>query len=1543
MIQKYNSDFHSSILNRLLLLVVTGLLASSAAFAQTASISPTPAALTEANLNTASLGIVLGGETFIDATLPVDSFSLVGAPTGTSIASVTWTSTTTATIVLGFNYTDFETDQSMSINIRAGELTVTSSGVLTSSSVPVEALQEAATINNPGLNEHTLNTQTVTVTLVEETFINPGTMGIGNFTLNGAPGGLTLFGFVGTPTSTQAVLDLAFTPGDFDADFTNFSVTINQSVLRQSNTDLTTTPAITIAHVVESATLTSDQPLTEANLDLRILTVTLVNDQFVVPGSVDENYFYLINAPAGLTISSAYATAPTLATIQLTFDGTDFDTDITDFAVGVYPSGLVYTSDDDLITGPLTITATAENPVATLTGPALTEYNLNGNTISINLTDETFITPGTLVPGNFTPVNAPPGLSIQSINTPTSTSVNLVLLFDLTDFDINYDDFQILIDDIVLVQSTEDLATNSLPITYGLEPVITNVSIPNDTMRIGSVVEVTITVEDDEGNMFSLVPGGVIGGYPLENLGRIDATTYTCEFTVFEGGLNYAASADIHVNDVRLMNGTIPGNLYTLQYISQDSDLLDANAPIIQYIYASTNGPQNVGSVIFLWIQATENGLGFDPISTVNAIPISSPSIEITESGGGRYRLRYVVAEGDNHVNPGEIEVNMIALDVAGNDSDPESIDLNTLSIDASTPVITNAYVSSNDDDIIVGETIDIVVDADQAGYRNHDESTWINGVYVDPPATDPPHLTFTDLGNGSYQYSYTVQEEDGAVTRGDLAIYIVLQDAAPFSNVSLAFTDLNPNNVQITTNRPSASISGPSEICHGDSALLTVILGGTAPWTMDISDGTSTVQHTSATSPYSFWVYPEVTTNYTVERVVDGTGLDNTGSGNVSLTVHELPVVQITNLQGLYDVSSEAVLLEYTPPGGTFTGPGISESPWTFDPEDAGVSGENSPHEIVYSYRDELTGCTNSDIREVTVVSGSGFITFEKDVACFNDSTFLITGFNIYGTTGSFSVQPNQPGAFEDLGNDTAILRPNVYDLNANQDLTIVYTFEDQSGLPIPLPRSLTIEYLEDANIFEPPSLEFCQNVDPIALNGNYDVGYTFTSLNQGVVVDSSGNYYFDPEIADTGTILVIYEYISPNQCQVSDSVELIVNDAPDAGFIVAEPCIPLDGGVVQFESRSDTGSVRWLWGFGDPESGLNNNRSVDEDPFHHYEDTGSYTVSLSVSNDDCDDQAVKTIEISPSPIADFAWNSNCKTDAAIIMTGKETVYRPDTVSNWSWKVDSSGSEIFRTDTSGGQFSYAFPSEGMYSISYKVITSSGCADSINKPLSLSPTHILSPINLYTEDFELDGHGWEASALPQSQNSWTYDPVSPDEFPIDAASGTRAWYTDRPDQATPENSWVLSPCFSFADTFYRPMVSLEIKRSLDRNLDGAVLQYTTDNEITWNNIGNADDGGLIWYNSKIIVPDVGGQSAGWTGELVPGEDTEWYKAAHDLDKLVGEPEVRFRVAFGAWDHARTETNDGLLSTISPSVSAPGCLCWNTSAMPIHPNVLKLTQ
>ncbi len=138
--------------------------------------------------------------------------------------------------------------------------------------------------------------------------------------------------------------------------------------------------------------------------------------------------------------------------------------------------------------------------------------------------------------------------------------------------------------------------------------------------------------------------------------------------------------------------------------------------------------------------------------------------------------------------------------------------------------------------------------------------------------------------------------------------------------------------------------------------------------------------------------------------------------------------------------------------------------------------------------------------------------------------------------------------------------------------------------------------------------------------------------------------------------------------------------------------------------------------------------------------------------------------------------------------------------------------------------------------------------------------------------------------------------VNPDGFPETASSGTRAWYTDLPEPRQVEKSWVQSPCFNFIG-FHRPMVSLDIKRSLSRNQDGAVLQYTTDNGKNWFDVGAMDDGGLNWYNSDKILNGDGGLHTGWTAESESSEDEQWYNAAHGIDQLTWHKKVQFRILF----------------------------------------------
>ena len=1465
--------------------------------------------LNEPALDGQAVTITLEDEIFDDP-LEAGNFNLVNFPAGLSIESVTRINDTVAVVDLAF-FGDFETNfTDFHITINAADLVQTSSGVL----VPDNRLTITALVEVPvaslsadsNLVEHRLDARTLTISLDQETFIDPGSLVTADFTLNNEPPGLTIES-LGKVTPDTAVINLAWVPGDFDTNIPNLSVTISQAVLLQSGTDLTTGNTLPVIANIESATLLADQTLQENSLNGRLLTVTLVSEQFLVPGSVDTTFFSLINAPAGVGISNAYATAPTLASITLSFDGTDFDADSTGFAVRIFPTGLRYTSDVDLITNALTISAYVEHPQANLVpGPQLSEYSLNGRTLTINLQEESFIDPAGLAAVSFTPQDAPPGLTIQSVSA-TGTSADLLLGYNVgdLDFDIDYPNFHIMINAAVLKQSAVNLMTDTLSITYGLEPVITGVSIPDDSMSIGSVVEVTITVENDEGNTFSL-DSGVIGGYPLTGLIRVNETTYTSNITITEGGLDYPASQDIHVLGVRLMNGPIPGNIYN-GYIVQDNDPIDANRPVIDFIYTpETVGPHNIGDGILVTVQALENGLTFAPESHVNNIPLTDPSMTLTGLGGGRYSIRYLVQEGDDNVNPGELPVSIIAVDALGNESLPATIEYNSVSIDASRPLITRAYISSDDMDISVGETIEITVQTDQAGYRNL-ASTWINNIHVGP------RVTFTDRGDGTYVYAYTVSETDGTVQSGNLAINIMLQDALPFTNTSIPFTDLDDNDLQIQTSRPSATISGSAQICPGDNAVITVVLGGTAPWTLDISDGSNTTQHTVTNPTYNLLVSPDVSTTYTVERVVDGTGNDNTGAGAAVITVPDIPEIRISNLRPKYDVKSLLVVLQYSPQGVQFDGPGISDAlPWTFDPEAAGVSPPNAPHEIVYTYTDTPSGCVSTGTREVVVVSESGFIDPEREAACFYDSTFLITGINEAGTTGSFQIQGSIPeGAFTDNHDNTAVLRPNLFTLVDDRDLVIEYTFEDESGELIPIADTLTIEYLEQAVIDFIPDVQLCQNEGHLALSGNYEEDFVFSSTGTGVVRQGPGNYYFDPELADTGTNMVVYEYTSSLQCRVSDSIELTVFEAPEAGFSVLAPCIPIDGGPVEFSNRSGAHStMNWLWNFGDPASGAAN-QSDQEHPVHHYSDTGSYTVSLVVktTDHDCESTVEKTIGIYPTPEADFSWNSNCLSYDPVVMTGQETIFPADTVTRWSWKIDKAGTVIFSSDTIGRQLSYKFDTVGSYNITYSVATGSGCSDTIERTISLSRTHYLSPYSPYVEDFESEEHGWFMDPPGDgSQYSWTNE-VDPADFPVNAASGMRAWYTDVPDEPSRENSWVVSPCFSF-NNYHRAMVSLDIKRSLHRNRDGAALQYTTDNGNTWHNVGDMNDGGLNWYNSTGIIPSVGGFKTGWTGESSGGEDEQWIHAAHSLDTLKGQQEVRFRMAFGSLDDTRDETNDG---------------------------------
>ena len=429
------------------------------AITETAAI--THAGLTEANLNTAVVTYNLTNETFADATLSDGNFTL-NAPSGTTVNSVAWVSSTQATVTLAFDGTDFDGNFT-TFNITCDAVEFTGSGNITSDDLTITALTESAAITHAGLTEANLNTAIVTYTLTNETFAD-GSLLTGSFTLGNAPTGTTV-NSVGYSSSTVATVTLAFNGTDFDSDVTTFNITC--AAVELSRAANITSNNLTITATDETAAITYGGGLTEANLNTAGVTLTLTNETFA-DNSYDPANFTL-NAPTGTTVTAVNYVSSTQVTVILAFDGTDFDANFTTFHITV--AAVELTGTGNITSNDLTITALVES--AAIAHAGLTEANLNTAVVTYTLTNETF-DDITLVKTNFTLNNEPTGTTIASVGYSSSTEATVTLAFDGTDFDSDVTTFNITCAAVELSRAA-NITSNNLTIT-AIDETVINVS-----------------------------------------------------------------------------------------------------------------------------------------------------------------------------------------------------------------------------------------------------------------------------------------------------------------------------------------------------------------------------------------------------------------------------------------------------------------------------------------------------------------------------------------------------------------------------------------------------------------------------------------------------------------------------------------------------------------------------------------------------------------------------------------------------------------------------------------------------------------------------------------------------------------------------------------------------------------------------------------------------------------------------------------------------------------------------------------------------------
>lgn len=176
---------------------------------------------------------------------------------------------------------------------------------------------------------------------------------------------------------------------------------------------------------------------------------------------------------------------------------------------------------------------------------------------------------------------------------------------------------------------------------------------------------------------------------------------------------------------------------------------------------------------------------------------------------------------------------------------------------------ISVAYTSSNVN-ISAGSPLNVLL-SDQ------------NGSFANP----------TIIGSGS-STPISVTIPNNIIASNFYRIRLVSTSGTPVNSI-------NSSTLAISGSRPTATVSGGGSIQNGQSANISIIFTGSAPWTYALNNGAS---QSTSTSPLVLPVSPFATTTYTVTSVSNTCG-SGTSSGSATVTV--APFVALGSLNSAY------------------------------------------------------------------------------------------------------------------------------------------------------------------------------------------------------------------------------------------------------------------------------------------------------------------------------------------------------------------------------------------------------------------------------------------------------------------------------------------------------------------------------------------------------------------------------------------------------------------------------------------------------------------
>jgi len=283
--------------------------------------------------------------------------------------------------------------------------------------------------------------------------------------------------------------------------------------------------------------------------------------------------------------------------------------------------------------------------------------------------------------------------------------------------------------------------------------------------------------------------------------------------------------------------------------------------------------------------------------------------------------------------------------------------------------------------------------------------------------------------------------------------------------------------------------------------------------------------------------------------------------------------------------------------------------------------------------------------------------------------------------------------------------------------------------------------------------------------------MGVQFDDLSQGAV--TSWNWDFGDPLSGSantstfqnpvhtygqaGTYQVSLTVNAANGCSNTLYQNVTIEAAPVVDFSFNNGCA---NDTILFNSTNYinvANTSSWFWNFGD------NTTSTASNPGHIYMNPGTYTVTLTITNQSgCVNSKTRQVQVTSAPVALYTMSSPACSGSEVSFNDLSSSYS-GTINSWHWDFGD-GNQLTVNAPANPDVTHVYAASGIYTVSLTVSTSNGCESTLSNNLVVNA----SPVAAFSAGASCEGGVTAFTDLSQAAGggligSWNWnfgDPAS---------------------------------------------------------------------------------------------------------------------------------------------------------------------------------------